>query len=96
MWFPFHRTPDPRGDAPAHPTPIQVLIDTIAGYISPRAYEVRHQKLVGNPAERQTEQRRIAREEAFFRQGMPVAGHNEPAPKNNPTLPPHRRPRFVP
>jgi len=93
MGFFSSRRP-PEGSENPHPTPIESLINTIADYISPRAREERRMKAIGNPAERQIEQQRIAREESFYRHGMPVAGHNEPVPKNNPTL--RRKHPFVP
>lgn len=79
MW-PFSK----RSDPPATQTPIQTLINTIAGYISPLARQERTQKLIGNPAEREIETQRIRREAAHYLQGFPVAGHGEREPKHSP------------
>jgi hypothetical protein len=63
-------------------------------YVSPIARRELAQKQQGNPAERQTEQRRIAREDSHYRQGFPVAGHGGPEQVNNPK--PRQRPKLVP
>ena len=75
-----------------HPTPIEILINTIADYVSPRAREERRQKQVGNPAEREIAHQRIEREAAAYRRGFPVAGHNEPQSLNQPSV--RHRQRF--
>lgn len=53
-------------------------------YKSPIAQREQAQKEGGNPKERQAEQERINREEARYRRGFPVAGHNEPERENDP------------
>jgi hypothetical protein len=63
-------------------------------YIAPLAREERSQRQTGNPAERHKEQQRIARDDAHYRQGFPVAGHGEQEPVNNPK--PRQRPKLVP
>jgi hypothetical protein len=54
-------------------------------YITPIARRERSQKETGNPAERQTGQHRIDREESYYRRGFPVAGHGEPQSLNDPS-----------
>jgi len=50
MRLPFFRRSDP--DTPRS-TPIEILINRFADYISPRAREERRLKAIGNPAERE-------------------------------------------
>jgi hypothetical protein len=45
-------------------------------YISPRGQLEQAQREAGNPVEKQIEAERIAREEANYRRGFPVAGHD--------------------
>lgn len=55
-------------------------------YVTPITRRDRAQREHGNSAERHTEQQRIAREEAHYRHGFPVAGHGEPEPVNRPRI----------
>jgi hypothetical protein len=89
----FSRRPEPPSDPPP-PTPIEILINTIAGYISPRAREERHQKEIGHPAEDRSKREYLAEHEALYRRGFPVAGHGEAERINNPAV--RHRNRMVP
>jgi hypothetical protein len=66
----------------------EFLRTTDPDYVSPLARQERSQKERGNPAERQTAQQRIAREDAYYRQGFPVAGHGTTIPKSTAKAPP--------
>jgi hypothetical protein len=90
-FFFFRGKPPESSDTPSE-VPTETLIHTVPGYVSPLARRERSQKETGNPAERQTEQQRIAREESLYRHGFPVAGHGEPEPVNQPRV--RQRQRF--
>jgi hypothetical protein len=64
-FFLFRRKPPESSDTPSE-VPIETLISTVPGCVPPLARRERSQKETGNPAERQTEQQRIAREDHYI------------------------------